>query len=64
MAITSMTCVYCGQNDQNVPLLQFAFQGEYFWICPQHLPILIHHPEQLASKLPGLEQINPGGGSA
>lgn len=64
MATASMTCVYCGQNDQNVPLLEFTFQGEHSWICPQHLPILIHHPEQLAGKLPGLGQVNPVGGSA
>jgi hypothetical protein len=28
-----------------------------YWICPQHLPILIHKPVRLAEKLPGLENL-------
>ncbi|MBN1668307.1 MAG: hypothetical protein JW862_14535 [Anaerolineales bacterium] len=28
-----------------------------FYICPQHLPILIHKPAQLADKLPGAEKL-------
>ena len=58
------TCIYCGQNDQNVPLLQFQFQAEQYWICPTHLPILIHKPDQLAGKLTGLEQLLPPEGHA
>jgi hypothetical protein len=58
------TCIYCGQNDQNVPLIQFQFHGEQYWICPTHLPILIHQPDQLAGKLTGLEQLLPSEGQA
>jgi len=55
------TCIYCAQSDQNLPLLLFLYQGVQFWICPQHLPILIHKPEQLAAKLPGIALISPSG---
>jgi len=49
------SCIVCEQSDQRVPLLPFQYQGEQHWICPQHLPILIHNPSQLADKLPGFE---------
>jgi hypothetical protein len=55
-------CIYCDQSDRTVPLLLFKYQGREYWICPQHLPILIHHPEQLAHKLPGLELLRPSEG--
>jgi len=55
----SFTCIYCDQSDQIVPLLLFQYRGKQHWICPQHLPILIHKPDQLAEKLPGLELISP-----
>jgi hypothetical protein len=29
------------------------------WICPQHLPLLIHNPQQLAGKLAGAENLKP-----
>lgn len=47
-------CVYCEQDDSLVPLIEFTFHEKAYWICPQHLPILIHKPEQLAGKLPDL----------
>ena len=46
-------CIYCERNALEVPLLSLIHRGENFWICPQHLPILIHKPAQLAQKLPG-----------
>ena len=56
---TPPICIYCQQNDQQVPLLSFQYQGEQYWICPQHLPILIHEPIQLVNKLPGIELLAP-----
>ena len=46
-------CLYCERNSDQVPLIALRFGGQALWICPQHLPILIHNPEQLADKLPG-----------
>ena len=37
-------CIVCEQDSQNVPLMPFEFKGKSYWICPQHLPILIHKP--------------------
>jgi hypothetical protein len=37
--------------------LRYANQS--LWICPQCLPILIHHLERLAGKLAGAEQVPP-----
>jgi hypothetical protein len=42
-----------------VPLINFSYQGKELWICPQHLPILIHEPQKLAGKLPGAENLSP-----
>ncbi len=46
-------CIQCERGSQEVPLIQMEFGGQTLWICPQHLPILIHKPTQLADKLPG-----------
>ena len=51
-------CIVCEQDSQQVPLLPFEYQGKTHYICPQHLPILIHKPASLADKLPGLEAIS------
>lgn len=53
------SCVYCGRDSRQVPLLALRTQGTEAWICPQHLPILIHDPAQLTGKLPGAEQLDP-----
>lgn len=52
-------CLYCQQGSDHVPLMPVVFKGQELWICPQHLPILIHKPAQLADKLPGMTQISP-----
>jgi hypothetical protein len=48
-------CLYCERDSDQVPLLALKFQEAELWICPQHLPILIHKPAQLAGKLPGAD---------
>jgi hypothetical protein len=52
-------CIVCEQDSQSVPLIEFEFKGQTHFICPQHLPILIHKPATLADKLPGLELLGP-----
>lgn len=46
-------CIQCQRTSDEIPLIQFEFNGTKSWICPQHLPILIHKPAELADKLPG-----------
>jgi hypothetical protein len=53
MSPTDEKCLYCERDADLVPLIALRFRGQALWICPQHLPILIHKPEQLADKLPG-----------
>lgn len=51
------TCLVCERSSQEIPLLAIEYQGEQYWICPQHLPILIHEPAQLVGRLPGAENL-------
>jgi len=53
------TCVACGRGPDVIPLFVLEYRGTTFWICPQHFPILIHNPAQLAGKLPGAEHMEP-----
>jgi hypothetical protein len=55
-------CIACERTDDSIPLLSFDFKGNQYWICPQHVPILIHKPEQLTGKLPGAEDLDPADG--
>ena len=52
-------CLYCERDSNQIPLIALNYQGQELWICPQHLPILIHSPAKLADKFPGLAQITP-----
>jgi hypothetical protein len=38
------------------------YQETEAWICPQHLPVLIHTPGRLVGKLPGAENLGPSEG--
>lgn len=50
-------CLYCKCTSQQVPLIPVEYKDESYWICPEHLPILIHQPHLLANILPGIETI-------
>ena len=52
-------CLACGRGTEQTPLLQLAYLESELWICPQHLPILIHDPAQLIGLLPGAERLSP-----
>lgn len=51
------TCLYCDRDQNTVPLVLIKFQNEDWWICPPHLPLLIHQPHKLVGKLPGAEKL-------
>lgn len=53
-------CIFCKRDDVQVPLVQLSFQDRNYWICPQHIPILIHEPSKLAGMLPGAENMQAG----
>jgi hypothetical protein len=52
-------CLVCQRPSEEVPLISFRYQGSNLWICPQHLPMLIHDPAKLSGLLPGAENLEP-----
>jgi hypothetical protein len=52
-------CIACERTASQIPLITLEFQNRTFWICPQHLPVLIHDPKMLTGKLPGAEGMEP-----
>lgn len=50
-------CIVCEMDHEMVPLISLQYRDETYYICPQHLPVLIHHPEMLEGKLPGVEHL-------
>jgi len=53
-------CVFCKKDQQEVPLVHVEFKNKDFWICPQHIPILIHDPSKLVGHLDGADDIQAG----
>jgi len=52
-------CLFCHRGDEVTPLVNLSFRGTGLWICPQHLPVLIHDPQKLVGILPGAESLAP-----
>lgn len=53
------SCLFCQRDDQQTPLVTLVHRGAPLYICPQHLPVLIHDPQRLIGVLPGAEQLAP-----
>ncbi len=53
-------CLFCKRNDQEVPLIHLDYKGMSYWICPQHIPVLIHEPSKLEGMLPGANDLQAG----
>jgi hypothetical protein len=52
-------CLACERGQDATPLIRLQYRSDRFWICPQHLPLLIHDPAQLIGRLPGAEDLSP-----
>lgn len=48
---TEAKCLVCGENSHTVPLVHILFQEKALWVCSQHLPMLIHKPEEIVQAL-------------
>ncbi len=57
MVEAKQQCVFCGLDHRTVPLISLQYRDETYFICPQHLPVLIHNPQLLVGKLPGVENL-------
>jgi hypothetical protein len=56
---SAQRCLACQRGSQDTPLVPLEYRGSRLWICPQHLPILIHDPTNLVGKLDGAENLKP-----
>jgi len=52
-------CLACERGTDVTPLIPLEYREERLWICPQHLPLLIHDPAQLVGRLAGAEHLRP-----
>lgn len=50
-------CLACQRNSQDIPLIRLEYLDRAWWICPEHLPVLIHNPSGLIGTLPGAERL-------
>lgn len=57
--MTDHTCLVCKHTSEQTPLIAFEFQGKTYFVCPQHLPLLIHKPHELVGLLPGADKLSP-----
>ena len=57
MTETTPVCLHCKVSEKEMPLVQLRYQEENLYICPQHLPLLIHEPAKLIGSLPGAEKL-------
>jgi len=53
-------CLVCKRNEHEIPLVELSYKDMKYWICPQHIPVLIHDPNQLEGLLPGAENMQAG----
>lgn len=57
---TTKECLVCKKTTQEIPLTSFEYMDNLFYICPQHIPVLIHSPHKLIDLLPGAENFEGG----
>ena len=56
---SSKVCLACGRGEAEIPLICIDYRGQRTWICPQHMPVLIHNPTELVGRLSGAEDMRP-----
>jgi hypothetical protein len=49
-------CIVCGKTKEEIPVTEFVYKDQTFWICPQHIPVLIHDPQKLVGLLPDADK--------
>ena len=54
------SCVLCQKLDTELPLIVLSYNDTAYYICPEHMPMLIHQPDALVGKMPGAENMNAG----
>ena len=57
---TNKNCLVCKKSSNETPVTKFYYQESDFYICPQHIPILIHNPQELVGLLDGADKLQGG----
>lgn len=50
---TVKECLVCKKTSTEIPVTKFYYQESEFYICPQHMPVIIHNPQELIGLLAG-----------
>ncbi len=50
-------CLVCRKTQHEMPVTKFYHQDAAFYICAQHIPILIHDPQKLVGLLPDADKM-------
>ena len=53
----SKVCIVCKKASMETPVTKFYHKDSEFYICPQHLPVLIHNPQELVGLLDGADTL-------
>ena len=53
-------CIVCNSSKEEVPVTKFEYKNSEFYICPQHIPVLIHDPQKLVGLIPDADKLNAG----
>ena len=53
-------CLVCEKSSSETPVTKFYYQESEFYICPQHMPVLIHNPQELIGLLDGVDKLQGG----
>tara|TARA_R110001583_G_scaffold177176_2_gene332193 strand:+ start:15018 stop:15197 length:180 start_codon:yes stop_codon:yes gene_type:complete len=48
-------CLVCKKSSIEIPVTKFYYQESEFYICPQHMPTIIHNPQELIGLIEGAD---------
>ena len=53
-------CIVCNSDENTAPLVELSYKNQKYYICPQHIPVLIHDPGKLEGLLPDAGNLQAG----
>jgi hypothetical protein len=51
------TCIVCKKSSMEMPVTKFYHKNTSFYICSQHIPVLIHNPQELVGLIDDADTI-------
>ena len=49
-------CLVCKKTSAEIPVTKFYYQESEFYICPLHMPTIIHKPQELVGLIDGADK--------